>query len=260
MLIVKDLVGGYSGDTVLHDLRLELQSGEVLALIGPNGSGKTSLLRAISGLLPRQRGEVRFHSTSLLSLSPRQRARQLAVVPQAAHLPPAFTVWETVSLGRTPHLNWLGQLGPKDEERIHWALEVTELTPLREHRVGELSGGEQQRVLLGRALAQDCPILLLDEPTAHLDLHHQVAFLTLIRRMAAENRLGVLIALHDLNLAALYADRLILLVNGRALASGSPSEVLTESHLQNAYQVPVRVQQDAATGTSRVFIAAEKGI
>jgi iron complex transport system ATP-binding protein len=180
----------------------------------------------------------------LATLNELQRARRIAVVPQSASLPPAFTVADCVALGRTPHLNWLGQLGAADEAQVQRALAATEIVALAERRVGQLSGGEQQRVLLARALAQDCPILLLDEPTAHLDLHHQAAILELVRSMAAEQDLAVLVAIHDLNLAAMYADRLALLVGGRLRVAGVPAEVLTEAHLAAAYDTPLRIRQE----------------
>jgi iron complex transport system ATP-binding protein len=156
-------------------------------------------------------------------------------------LPPAFTVAECVALGRTPHLNWLGKLEAADRAKIEWALLVTGVEALKDRRAGQLSGGEQQRVLLARSLAQDCPILLMDEPTAHLDLHHQVAILTLVREMAREKQLAVLIAMHDLNLASLFTDRLALLVNGRIQSIGTPEQVLTQQNLQQAYQVPLDI-------------------
>ncbi len=239
MLKISDLRVSYGPHAVLHAIDLQLAPGEVLGLIGPNGAGKTSLIRAISGVLQLQSGSIHINDRALGSYNEIERARLLAVVPQSAQLPPAFTVWECVALGRTPHLNWLGQLGEGDRAKVEWALLVSEIAALKERRAGELSGGEQQRVLLARALAQDCPILLLDEPTAHLDLHHQVAMLGLVARMAKEQKLAVLVAMHDLNLAALYADRLALLVDGQIRAIGTPTEVLTSENLQSAYQVPL---------------------
>lgn len=254
MLSVRSLEVAYGKRPILHNLNLDLSPGEVLGLIGPNGSGKTSLVRAISGVLPPRIGHIHWKTIALETLSPRQRAQLFAVVPQSPTLPPAFTVWEYVSLGRTPHLNWLGHMGRNDHKQIEWAIEATDLVELRERRVGTLSGGERQRVLLARALAQDCPILLLDEPTAHLDLHHQVAVHRIVRRLAAERRLAVLVAMHDLNLAALYADRLALLVEGRLVAEGSPHKVLTAEYLQSAYKIPLSVHTRPDQNTPWVLI------
>ncbi|MEX1248263.1 MAG: heme ABC transporter ATP-binding protein [Anaerolineales bacterium] len=248
MLYANSLTVSYGKLEVLRNLDIEILSGMLLGVIGPNGSGKTTLIRALSGVIEHTLGSVQLSGKELAEFSEAERARHIAVVPQSASLPPAFTVFECVALGRTPHLNWLGRLGSHDLDQIQRAMHACEISHLAERRAAELSGGEQQRVLLARALAQDCPILLLDEPTAHLDLHHQVALLNLMRRMAKENSLAVLVAMHDLNLAALYADQLVLLVNGRVRASGSPAEVLTADILQEAYRVPLQVHPNPRHG------------
>ncbi len=170
-----------------------------------------------------------------------QRARYIATVPQAVSLPPAYTVWETVLLGRTPYLGFLGQPSKKDEEIARQALERVSALPFADRRVGELSGGEQQRVLLARALCQSTPILLLDEPTAHLDLQYQVGLLELVNELAHKDNLAVLVALHDLNLAAHYADRIALMVAGSIKAIGNAQEVLQPQLIQEAYCLPVQV-------------------
>jgi iron complex transport system ATP-binding protein len=162
-------------------------------------------------------------------------------VPQAVSLPPAYTVWETVLLGRTPYLGFLGQPSKKDEGIARQALERVSALSFADRRAGELSGGEQQRVLLARALCQSTPILLLDEPTAHLDLQYQVGLLELITELAHKDRLAVLVALHDLNLAAHYADRIALMVAGNIKAIGSAREVLQPELIQEAYCLPVQV-------------------
>jgi iron complex transport system ATP-binding protein len=254
MLSIRSLEVGYNQQAILKDLTLQLVPGEVLGLIGPNGAGKTSLIRAISGVLPLSHGELIWNGESLAELDPRQRARLFAVVPQSPTFPRAFTVWEYVSLGRTPHLNWLGQLGRNDLDYIEWALASTDLSEFQERRTATLSGGELQRVVLARALAQDCPVLLLDEPTAHLDLHHQVAVHQIVRRLAAKRNLAVLVAMHDLNLAALYADRLALLVDGRLQAEGQPKDVLTSEHLQKAFRAPLSVHTRPDQDTPWVLI------
>ncbi|MEX2143312.1 MAG: heme ABC transporter ATP-binding protein [Anaerolineales bacterium] len=257
MLSVRSLCVSYGEKRVLHDLDLDLAPGELLGLIGPNGSGKTSLIRAISGVLQPAAGAISIDGKDAFSFSEGQRARQIAVVPQSTLLPPAFTVFECVSLGRTPHLSWLGRLGPSDLQHIHKAMQAAEILHLVDRRAGELSGGEQQRVILARALAQDCPILLLDEPTAHMDLHHQVGLLSLMRRMAQEHNLAIMVAMHDLNLASIYAERLVLLVNGRMRASGTPAEVLTTEILQSAYQVPLQVHPNPQHGSPWVVLRHE---
>jgi iron complex transport system ATP-binding protein len=246
MLKVENLTVSYGTRRVLQDVSLEINSGEVVALIGPNGAGKSTLVRAVSGVIPVVSGKIHRNginrpSMDLITLSPMQRARFLAVVPQAVSLPPAFTVWETVLMGRTPHLNFLGQVSAKDEAIARLALQKVDALDLSERRVGELSGGEQQRVLLARALAQSTPILLLDEPTSNLDLHYQVSFMETVSTLAHQDNLAVLVALHDLNLAARYADRVALLVDGKIKATGTPRQVLTPELISMAYHLPVQV-------------------
>ncbi len=241
MLKIEHLTVAYDSRVVLHDVSFNVDAGEVVALVGPNGAGKSTLIRAVSGVVPLQHGDVRINGDLLSRLSTMERARYLAVVPQARSLPPAFTVYESVLLGRTPHLGWLGRTGPLDHERVQYALEQTQMLPLAERFVGELSGGEQQRVLLARALAQNTPVLLLDEPTTHLDLQHRDSLIRLIRDLAVNKHLAVLMVLHDLNLAALYADRVALLVDGRMRAIGEVSQVLTAEILSDVYGIPVHV-------------------
>jgi iron complex transport system ATP-binding protein len=241
MLEISSLSVAYGKRIALENVSLSVQPGEVLVLAGPNGAGKSTLLRTISGVLPALTGHIHVGGRNLASLSPAQRARFLAVVPQARNLPATFTVYQTVLLGRTPHLGWLGQASPQDHALVRLALDRTQTLDLADRRVGELSGGEQQRVLLARALAQNTPVLLLDEPTTHLDLQHQSHLLNLVRGLATQHHLAVIMALHDLNMAGIYADRVALLVGGRLQAQGTPGEVLTEPILSSVYRVPIHV-------------------
>ena len=240
MLKIESLSVYYGARHILHNITLNVQSGEVLALIGPNGAGKSTLVRAVSGVIPYT-GYVRTNGDDFVSLTTLQRARMVATVPQAVAMPPAYTVWETVLFGRTPYLGFLGQPSTKDEEIARQSLQRVSALPFADRRVGELSGGEQQRILLARALCQSTPILLLDEPTAHLDLQYQVSLLELVTELAHEDHLAVLIALHDLNLAAHYADRIALMVAGSIKAMGKPKEVLQPELIAEAYCLPVQV-------------------
>jgi iron complex transport system ATP-binding protein len=253
MLEIQSLYVSYGTKTVLEDISLNVYKGEVVALIGPNGAGKTSLIRAASGVLPPRAGRVCVLGQDITHLPPHLRATRLAVVPQARLLPANFTVYETVLLGRTPYLSWIGKPDRKDSAQVTWALERTDTLELANRLIGELSGGEQQRVLLARALAQDTPILLLDEPTAHLDLRHQAGLLNLVQELAREQHLAVLMALHDLNLVALYSDRVALLVDGRLRTTGSPHEVLTPAHLIESYQVSLSVTVHPEYGTPLIL-------
>lgn len=253
MLEIQSLSVAYYDIDVIKDINLSIAEREILAVVGPNGVGKSTLVRAVSGVHPARKGKVRVNGNELDRLPYLQRARYMAVVPQARELPAAYTVYETVMMGRTPYLNWLGQAGRLDHELVRLALERTALLAMAERRIGELSGGEQQRVLLARALAQDTPIMLLDEPTTHLDLQHQSNLLNLVRRLAQEKNLSVLMVLHDLNLAGLYADRVALMANGSVYAVGSPAEVITAENLTSVYSVPVNVIPHPDYGTPLVL-------
>ncbi len=231
----------YGKHRVLHGVDLTLPRGEVMALVGPNGAGKTTLLRVLSGTLQPCSGTVQWEGMDLLALSPRERAQLVAVVPQARDLPVAFTVEQAVTLGRTPYLSWLGAPGPRDRQAVEQALAETDLLPLAARRLAQLSGGEQQRVLLARALAQETPILLLDEPTTHLDLRHQANILRLIQQFSRERGLTVLMVIHDLNLAAHFADRVALLDHGVVLAVDKPEAVLTTDRIAEVYHTSVNV-------------------
>jgi iron complex transport system ATP-binding protein len=253
MLEVNALHAQYGSRPVLKNIGLSVKPGEILGIIGPNGAGKTTLIRALSGVLPLASGSVTIHGRDIAAMKPAERARKVAVVPQARSLPPAFTGWELALLGRTPHINWLGQTTRQDEQRVLRALERAQALDLAERRLGELSGGEQQRLLLARALAQEAPLLLLDEPTTHLDLQHQVSLLSQVYGLAREENLAVVVALHDLNLVARFADRVALLVEGELRAVGQPAEVLTPELLAQVYRLPLQVLRSAASGRPVIF-------
>lgn len=253
MLQLNALSLKYGSRTVLRQLTLEVKRGEVLALVGPNGVGKSTLIKIASGGLKPTHGEAVVNGVSLHTMSADSRARLVAVVPQAQNLPEAFTVWDTVLMGRTAYLGLLGKETEEDKKLAHAAMERTCVTELAPRKVGELSGGEQQRVLIARALTQAAPILLLDEPTAHLDLKHQASVLELVRTLTREKELAVLIVLHDLNLAAQYADRVALLSNAEIRAIGTPLEVLTTQNLSAAYGLAINVIDHPFNGTRLVL-------
>ncbi len=231
----------YDGHTVVSHLSLEARPGEVLAIIGPNGVGKSTLLRAMARLMRPEQGKVLLADRDLWQIPPREVARELAFSPQSAGGQWSATVEQTTELGRAPHRGWFLPLTKQDRAVTDKTLELVGLSHLRERIVTELSGGEQQRVVLARVLAQEPSVLLLDEPTSHLDLKYQTHILGLVRQLAHQEWLTVVVSLHDLNLAALYADRLALLSEGKLVAVGSPAEVLTSERLTQVYGVPVVV-------------------
>jgi ABC-type cobalamin/Fe3+-siderophores transport system ATPase subunit len=258
MLTIEHLTAGYNDKKILEDITLSINDGSVVALIGPNGSGKTTLIRAASGILPLMSGEVRVNGQIVKHLGEQERARLVSVVPQVRSIPPAFTVREVVALGRTPYLNWLGQFSLKDNEIVEVALQQTDLLDLADRSISDLSGGEQQRVLLARALAQETGVMLLDEPTSHLDLQFQVNIMDRIHRLAHpvnKKNAGraILVAVHDLNLLQMFADRVVLLVKGKITATGTPEEVLTEAILSDAYRIPLHLIKDSHTGKTAIL-------
>lgn len=257
MLTIAHICAGYNDRTVLHDICLNVRAGEIVGLIGPNGAGKSTLLRVIGGTLRPTTGVVNLDDLDLLRLSVTERAKRIAVVPQQAHMPGGFSVAEVVLMGRTPHLPRFGWERAHDYQIARDAMERTATWPLVRRRISELSGGEQQRVVIARALTQEPQVLLLDEATAHLDLKHQAAILQLIRKLARSG-LIVLVAMHDLNLAALYTDRLALLHQGRLLVCDVPPVVLTPEWLRCAYDVAVVVSSHPLYHTPLVAMVIDE--
>ena len=244
---------GYPDRAVLSAISLQVQTGEVFAVVGPNGTGKSTMVKAASGILPASSGQVLLNGVDIQDMRPEQRARHIAVVPQATRIPPAFTAEQVVLTGRTPFHGWLDRENDHDYEVAFSAMQRTGTELFASRRMGELSGGEQQRVLVARALAQSPSILLMDEPTAHLDLRHQDQILSLVDELAAQNELSVLIALHDLNLVARYSDRVALLSGGSILKTGDPKGVLTPEMLASAYGVAIHVMDHPLHGTPLVL-------
>lgn len=240
-LSITNVSAGYHKHTVILQIDLHVNRGRVVALVGPNGSGKSTLIRGLTGVIPVSEGQVQLDGINLLSLSPLQRARLIAVVPQHALMPETFTVAEVVLLGRTPHLPIWAREGARDRDIARAVMQQTGVHNLADRFIGELSGGEQQRVLIARALAQEPEVLLLDEPTAHLDLKYQNSILHLVRSLAVEKGLAVLLTMHDLNQAAACAHDVALLVDGKIKALGSPDKVFTSEQLSQAYGTPVDV-------------------
>ena len=236
---------------ILNRLTMEVRPGEFVGVVGPNGSGKSTLVRALSRTLRPARGTVLIAGRDLYAgVSARDSAQQIGVVPQDTQAAFDFTVQEAVAMGRAPHLprRPFAAETPADGAAVREALRLAGVERLAERLVTTLSGGERQRTLLARALAQEPDILLLDEPTAHLDLRHQTQMLALVRSLAHGGGKAVLAVLHDLNLAAAYCDRLILLHEGVIVAQGTPGQVLTAAHLRQVYGVRVWVRRHPLTG------------
>jgi cobalamin transport system ATP-binding protein len=225
---------------ILHGVDLAVASGEWVTVIGPNGAGKSTLLRAVGGLLPHD-GSISLFGTPIARLRRRERARVVATVAQAPVVPPGMAVFDYVLLGRTPYIRPLGRESAADLAAVHEVLARLDLVGFADRMLPTLSGGERQRVFLARALAQGATLLLLDEPTSALDIGHQQEVLELVDQLRRDHGLTVLATMHDLSLAGEYADRMVLLADGRVAATGAPREVLTEELLATHYRARVRV-------------------
>jgi len=238
----------YGENEVLSAVTFALGSGEFVGIIGPNGSGKSTLLRIMAGILRPSSGVVTMAGRPMQNLSRREIARSVAVVPQETTFVFPFTALEVVLMGRSPHLGRFGIEGEDDLEVARQAMEATDTWFLRDRTMEEVSGGEKQRVIVARALAQKPEILLLDEPTNALDIRHQVDIYQLLQRLHDESGLTIVLISHDLNLSARACERLILLHRGRIQCDGGPDEVITSALLSEVYETELEVHTDPATG------------
>lgn len=263
-LEVRNLAVGWEARVVAEIDELILSPGQITVLAGPNGAGKSTAIKTVARQIKPLSGSVTTGGANALTLDWRQFAQQIAYVPQLLETPKSLTVDETVMLGRNAHQAWWSwEVSPRDREAVENALTQTETTHLRTRKMAELSGGERQRVALAMALAQQTPVLLLDEPTAHLDFKHQIQLVSLLRRLKGQG-IAVLLVLHDLNLIARVADNVVLLEKpgseapSRVAASGASEAVLTEEVLKRVYDVVVAITHDAASGvTSYVPISID---
>ena len=244
-VVCRGVTAGYNGRTVLRGLDIRVDSGEWVGVIGPNGAGKTTLLRVVAGMHTGT-GEITVGDDPIESLSKRERARRVAVVPQTPVVPGGMTVLDYALLGRNPHISYWGTESARDVALVQDLLAQLDLTGFESRAMGTLSGGERQRAVIARALAQEAGVLLLDEPTAALDLGHRQQVLEHVDQLRRNYDIAVLSALHDLTLAAQYADRLVLLDGGVVVADGDATEVLTVERLTRHYRAQVSVLQDEA--------------
>jgi iron complex transport system ATP-binding protein len=251
-IILRGVSFRYRSVAALDDVSIDLRRGEILGIIGPNGSGKSTAVRLMSGVLQPQSGSVLWRGRPLAHVRRAELARQLAVVPQDATIEFPFSVLEVVLMGRAPHLGGFAFEGDRDIAAAQAALRRTATLHLARRCIHELSGGERQRVMLARALAQEPQVLLLDEPGAFLDIRHAVEIYDLLRDLQAEG-MTIATVLHDLNLAALYCDRVMLLKGGRLVRLGTPAEVITYTTLTEVYETEVYVDTNDITGAVNVL-------
>lgn len=257
MLTLERVALGYGKQEILRNVTFSVNEGEMMGIIGPNGSGKSTLLKGICRVIAPHAGRVLFEGRDISGLNRMEIARRIAVVPQAPHLPETFTAFEIVLMGRTPHLGRFRFEGYRDFDIAWKAMGITRTQPLAERTVDKLSGGQRQLLTIARAIAQEPGLILLDEPTAHLDINYQMEILDFIRGLCRNRGLTALAVLHDLNLAAQYCDRLVLLGNGTVRAVGSPSEVLTETNIADVYGARVHIMPHPANRLPTVLIAPQ---
>jgi ABC-type cobalamin/Fe3+-siderophores transport system ATPase subunit len=243
----------YESRQVAHDLDVPIPDGAVTVILGPNACGKSTLLRALARLLRPSAGRVLLHGQDVQRLAPKALARRLGLLPQSSVAPFGITVADLVGRGRFPHQRMLQQWSLDDEEAVTRAMAATGVTELADRAVEELSGGQRQRVWIALLLAQDTPVMLLDEPTTYLDISHQLEVLELCRRLNREEGRTVVLVLHDLNQAARFADHLIVMCDGAVAAAGAPTEVLTEQLLRDVFRLEARVIADPVFGTPLVI-------
>lgn len=249
----KAITFSYGNENILEKLSFEINKGSFVSIIGPNGSGKSTLLKNISAELAPNEGVVLLETQDIFKIKKKNLAQNMAVVPQDTGVDFAFSVMETVLMGRMPHQKRFQGDSKKDLEIAKWAMELTNVWHLKDRVINELSGGERQRVIVARALAQEPKILLLDEPTSHLDIQHQLELLELVDSLNQTKGLTVIAVLHDLNLAAKFSQKIILLNKGKIMAYGDPSEVLSIDHIRENYHVEVAVSTNEITGKLNII-------
>jgi len=254
MIEVNSISFRYHEDWVLEEVSFRAERGEFVGVIGPNGSGKTTLLKILYRLLTPQKGEILFELVPMKRMERADIAKRIAVVAQETHLLFPFSVIETVLMGRSPYLGHLMFENEKDLEIAKKAMEWTKIVPFSERSMDELSGGERKRVFIARALAQEPEVILLDEPTASLDIQHQIDFLDLILTLNRERGLTIIMASHDINIASEFCDRVILLQGGRIYKMGTPEEVITKENIETVYGCEVWIDQNPISGMPRISL------
>ncbi|MFH1414568.1 MAG: ABC transporter ATP-binding protein [Elusimicrobiota bacterium] len=260
MLDIDKLTCGYGSKVVLRDISFNVNSGEIIGIVGPNGSGKTTMLRAITAIINPVSGTIRIDGKDTSKTSIREMARRVAVVSQGVE-DSYMTVEEFVLMGRIPYYGRLQFFETsRDEELAAKYMEMSGISKLKDHALKEISGGERQLAMIARALCQETKLILLDEPTAHLDISHQSAILDLIRELKKEHGITVVMVLHDLNLASEYCDRLVLINNGRVHSAGEPGEVLSYKNIEEVYKTVVVVKENPVSKKPHVFVVSKDSI
>lgn len=240
----------------LNDINLSIKKGEFVTILGPNGSGKTTILKLMSGSLKPQKGEVLFDGKNLNTFSKKETAKKIGFVPQATLSVFPFSIYEIVLMGRTPYLGFGGFEGQNDKEKIEEALELVEITHLKNKGINEVSGGEAQRAFIARALAQEPEIILLDEPNAHLDIKHQISVFELFKKFNEEKEITIVAVSHDLNLAGNYSGRIVLMQDGKIFGDGKGNDILTPENIKTVFEV----NADTYINKNRISVHIKSGV
>lgn len=256
ILEVRKLAAGYDGKFVIHDISLAVEPGEFVAILGRNGSGKSTLIKAVQNLLGDVRGEVLCGGEDVFRMGPRRIAAKIAYVPQMAEPIFEYAVEEIVLMGRFARQGRFEKASERDEEAVAEAMRLTEVAGMREKRLSQLSGGERQRVFIARALAQDTPLLLLDEPSSHLDIAYQVEIYGILKGLQKDRGKTVVVAEHNVNLAAAWAERLVFLKRGAIAAEGTAAETVTAANILAIFGADVDIRRNARSGLPEISLAA----
>lgn len=258
ILEVQELSAGYGNGEIIKSITFSLKKGEFLSILGRNGSGKSTLIKAIQGFLTNKTGNVWVDGMDLSSLKPWDLAKKIAYVPQLFQVSFEFTVEEIIMMGRYVHQGRFAGITATDKSVLEEIMILTETAPLRDKKIAHLSGGERQRVFIARALAQDTPLLFLDEPSAHLDINYQVEIYQILRRLQEEKNKTILSAEHNINLAVPYSQKLLFLKNGQIHSLGSPTELITKKNIQAVFQTDVDIRNNLHSGLPEISLTFQK--
>lgn len=253
MLFFPHVAVGYGEKTVLRDVSFQVKKGEYVALIGSNGTGKSTLIKCVSGLLPLNSREIEICGKNSRKLKPKERARMVAVVPQSYYVDYDFTVEDIVMMGRNPYIDFRHRESQEDREIAERAMKLTKTDMFRNRLYNQLSGGERQRVILARAITQQPEIILLDEPTSALDLHHQIEVMELIRQLNEKEHITVLAVLHEINLASRFCSRIVILKDGKVKADGTPREIINRQEMEELYEMRLLVKNNPLIEKSEII-------
>jgi iron complex transport system ATP-binding protein len=259
ILEVKNLSAGYENDDVIQDISFSLEKGEFLSILGKNGSGKSTLIKALQGLLRNISGRISVKSEDLFSLSPRQIAQKISYVPQIFSFSFEFSVTETVLMGRYTHQGRLGGSSPDDSKIMDEVMSLTKIAHLKNKKIAHLSGGERQRVFIARALAQDTPLLFLDEPSSHLDINYQVEIYQILRQLQEEQGKTILTTEHNINLAIPYSQQIMFLKNGGVHALGPPESLITKKNISEVFGAEVEIRENIHSKLPEISLIPEAG-